>query len=147
VSSNDLVSNASAKHLVMRHKSLENSTCPIARSIDRIGEWWTVLILRDAARGMKRFQEFQESLGITPNILSKRLSGLVSAGIMERRQYSVRPPRFEYLLTERGRYFGPVLTALREWETTNFDPRQPPPQLNIDGNGRINDPRSGTNAG
>jgi DNA-binding HxlR family transcriptional regulator len=104
----------------MRHKSLANMDCPVARSLERIGEWWTVLILRDAIDGKKRFQQFEASLGITPNILSRRLDGLLADGIMERREYCARPLRYEYILTDRGKSFYRVLAALREWDTKSF---------------------------
>jgi DNA-binding HxlR family transcriptional regulator len=104
----------------MRHKSLANMDCSVARSLERIGEWWTVLILRDAIDGKKRFQEFEVSLGITPNILSRRLDGLVEDGIMERREYCARPTRYEYILTDRGKSFYRVLAALRKWDTESF---------------------------
>jgi DNA-binding HxlR family transcriptional regulator len=86
--------------------------CPIARSIERVGEWWSILILRDAMQGLTRFDDFQKSLGIASNMLSRRLNKLVDAGLLERRQYSERPQRFEYILTERGRDFRPVLWTL-----------------------------------
>jgi DNA-binding HxlR family transcriptional regulator len=86
--------------------------CPIARSLERIGEWWSMLILRDALHGFTRFEEFRESLGVAPNILTNRLTKLVKAGFLERRQYSEKPPRFEYVPTQRGRDFRPVLLNL-----------------------------------
>jgi len=91
----------------MRHKSFGNMQCPIARSLERVGEWWSILILRDAFQGLTRFDQFQESLGIAPNILTRRLNSLVEAGLLERRRYSERPPRGEYVLTDRGRDFRP----------------------------------------
>src|SRR6478735_3633723 len=75
----------------MRHKSFGNMQCPIARSLERVGEWWSILILRDAAHGLSRFDEFLQSLGIAPNILARRLKVLVEAGLLERRRYSERP--------------------------------------------------------
>src|SRR6201995_4682474 len=96
----------------MRKKSFESMACPIARSLERVGEWWSMLILRDAFAGRTRFDEFQQSLGIAPNMLTRRLATLVEAGMLERRAYSERPPRDEYVLTERGRDFKPVLIAL-----------------------------------
>jgi DNA-binding HxlR family transcriptional regulator len=87
-----------------------------------VGEWWNMLILRDAAQGMTRFDEFQNSLGIAPNILTRRLNGLVEAGLLERRRYSERPPRDEYVLTERGRDFGPVLLAILAYGNRHFTP-------------------------
>jgi DNA-binding HxlR family transcriptional regulator len=87
--------------------------CPVARSLERVGEWWSMLIIRDAFHGLTRFDQFQESLGIAPNMLTRRLAALVKAGLLERRRYSTRPPRYEYVLTERGRDFRPVLIALQ----------------------------------
>jgi DNA-binding HxlR family transcriptional regulator len=106
----------------MRHKSFRNMQCPIARSLERVGEWWSILILRDAAHGLTRFDEFQESLGIAPNILTRRLRALVEAGLLERRRYSERPPRAEYMLTQAGRDFRPVLWALLAWGNKHFAP-------------------------
>jgi DNA-binding HxlR family transcriptional regulator len=106
----------------MRRKSFGNMQCPIARSLERVGEWWSILILRDAFHGLTRFDQFQESLGIAPNILTRRLNSLVEAGLLERRRYSERPPRDEYLLTETGRDFRPVLWALLAWGNKHFAP-------------------------
>ena len=106
----------------MRRKSFGNMQCPIARSLERVGEWWSILILRDASLGLSRFDEFQESLGIAPNILTRRLKALVEAGLLERRRYSERPPRDEYVLTEAGRDFRPVLWALLAWGNKHFAP-------------------------
>src|SRR2546423_968174 len=77
----------------MQRKSFGNMQCPIARSLERVGEWWSILVLRDALHGLMRFDEFQQSLGIAPNMLTRRLNGLVDAGLLERRRYSERPPR------------------------------------------------------
>jgi DNA-binding HxlR family transcriptional regulator len=106
----------------MRRKSFGNMQCPIARSLERVGEWWSILILRDASLGLTRFDEFQESLGIAPNILTRRLKALVEAGLLERRRYSERPPRDEYVLTQAGRDFRPVLWALLAWGNKHFAP-------------------------
>src|SRR5438132_2248745 len=106
----------------MQHKSFENMPCPIARSLARVGEWWSMLILRDALQGMTRFDEFQKSLGIAPNMLTRRLQALVEAGLLERRRYSEHPPRDEYILTARGRDFQPVLIALLAWGNKHFAP-------------------------
>ena len=95
----------------MQHKSFGNMQCPIARSLERVGEWWSILILRDAFLGLTRFDQFQKSLDIAPNILARRLNALVEAGLLERRSYSARPPRDEYVLTALGRDFRPVLWA------------------------------------
>jgi DNA-binding HxlR family transcriptional regulator len=99
----------------MQHKSFAEARCPIARSIDVVGEWWSFLILRDAFRGVRRFDDFQASLGIARNMLSRRLKRLVEAGLLETRPYSERPLRHEYRLTEKGRDFYPVLMTLMAW--------------------------------
>jgi DNA-binding HxlR family transcriptional regulator len=106
----------------MRRKSFGDMQCPIARSLERVGEWWSILILRDAFQGSTRFDQFQESLGIAPNILTRRLNSLVEAGLLERRRYSERPPRHEYVLTDAGRDFRPVLWALLIWGNKHFAP-------------------------
>src|SRR3984893_923738 len=109
----------------MQRKSFGNMPCPIARSLERVGEWWSILILRDALHGFSRFDQFQKSLGIAPNMLTRRLTPLVEAGLLERRRYSERPPRDEYLLTERGRDFRPVLWTLLAWGNKHFAPEAP----------------------
>lgn len=106
----------------MQRKSFGGMQCPIARSVERVGEWWSILILRDALYGMTRFDEFQKSLGIAPNILTRRLYALVNEGLLARRQYSARPVRYEYVLTERGHDFRPVLLALMAWGNRHFAP-------------------------
>jgi DNA-binding HxlR family transcriptional regulator len=109
----------------MKRKSFGNMQCPVARSLEHVGEWWSILILRDAMHGMTRFDEFQKSLAIAPNILTRRLAALVEAGLLERRQYCERPPRDEYVLTERGRDFRPVLISLQVWGNRHFAPEGP----------------------
>src|SRR5580704_5825206 len=106
----------------MRHKSFDTMQCPIARGLEHVGEWWSILILRDAFRGLRRFDEFSDSLGIAPNMLTRRLAALVEAGLLERRRYSDHPPRDEYLLTERGRDFRPVMLAMMAWGNRHFAP-------------------------
>ena len=111
--------------LPMQRKNLGNTQCPVARSLERVGEWWSILILRDAVYGLKRFDEFEKSLEIAPNMLTRRLNGLVKDGLLERRRYSDRPPRYEYVLTEKGRDFRPVLAALLAWGNKHFAPEGP----------------------
>jgi DNA-binding HxlR family transcriptional regulator len=106
----------------MRRTSFRKMHCPIARSLERVGEWWSVLILRDALHGYRRFDEFRESLGIAPNILATRLAALVKAGMLEKRQYSAHPPRYEYVPTQRGRDFRPVLLSLIAFGNKHFAP-------------------------
>ena len=89
--------------------------CSVARTLDVIGEWWTMLIVRDAFRGTTRFEDFHRDLGIARTVLSARLDRLVELGIFARRQYSEHPPRSEYLLTEKGRDLFPVLVTLTQW--------------------------------
>jgi DNA-binding HxlR family transcriptional regulator len=106
----------------MQRTSFEAMQCPIARSLERVGEWWSMLILRDAANGLSRFDEFRKSLGIAPNMLTRRLNGLVEAGLLERRRYSERPPREEYVLTARGQDFRTVLWAMVAFGNRHFAP-------------------------
>src|SRR5271165_3841513 len=106
----------------MQRKSVAEMQCPIARGLERVGEWWSILILRDAFRGVTRFDGFAQSLGVAPGILTRRLNTLVESGLLERRQYSERPPRFEYVLTERGRDFRPVMLAMLDWGNRHFPP-------------------------
>jgi len=98
-------------------KSYGIADCPVARTLDIIGERWTILLLRDLLlHGPRRFQDFQESLpGVAPNVLSVRLKFLEQNGIVERRPYSEHPPRLEYVLTEKGRALGPIVKAMRKW--------------------------------
>jgi DNA-binding HxlR family transcriptional regulator len=88
--------------------------CPAARTLDVVGEWWTLLIIRDALRGARRFDDFKQT-GISDNILAARLKRLAEAGIFERSRYQQRPDRYEYVLTAKGRALGPVVAALRDW--------------------------------
>ena len=96
--------------------------CPIARAWGRVGEWWSILILRDAFHGLTRFDQFQRSLPIAPNMLTKRLNELVAAGLLEKRLYSEHPPRHEYVLTEMGRDFRPVMIAMMAYGNRHFTP-------------------------
>ena len=97
----------------MKRKSLGKMQCPVARSLERVGEWWSILIIRDALHGLTRFDQFEQSLRIAPNMLTRRLAALVKAGILQKRRYNDRPPRYEYVLTERGRDLQPVLLAMQ----------------------------------
>jgi DNA-binding HxlR family transcriptional regulator len=99
----------------MRRTSMGNDICPVARSLDEIGDWWTILIVRDAFHGKKRFSDFQQSLGLAKNILSARLRKLIAHGIVEKRMASDASVRSEYHLTEKGRQLVLVLSAIRQW--------------------------------
>ncbi|MCW2406841.1 DNA-binding HxlR family transcriptional regulator [Sphingobium sp. B1D7B] len=107
---------------MVAHKSLEERECPIARSLQHVGEWWNILILRDSLAGFTRFDEFQRNLGIAPGMLTRRLRGLVEAGMLEKRLYSDRPQRFEYVPTARGEDFRDVLVALLAFGNRHFAP-------------------------
>ncbi|MGV8918810.1 MAG: winged helix-turn-helix transcriptional regulator [Pseudomonas sp.] len=99
----------------MNDDNLFKSPCAIARSLDVAGDAWSVLILRDAHAGLTRFDQFRKSLDIAPTILTKRLASLTTEGLLEKHRYSERPPRDEYLLTEAGRDFLPVLFIIGAW--------------------------------
>jgi DNA-binding HxlR family transcriptional regulator len=98
----------------MRKVDLSEMPCPIARSLDVIGEWWTLVIVRDALRGATRFEDFRQA-GISDNILSARLRRLVEEGVFERHRYQEHPERFEYHLTEKGRDLMTVIGAIALW--------------------------------
>jgi DNA-binding HxlR family transcriptional regulator len=104
----------------MRRTSYEDPDCPVAQSLERVGERWTILILRDAYKGMTRFDQLEKSLKIAPNILTGRLASLVESGFLERKRYSERPPRDEYVLTERGRDFQEVVASLAAFGNRHF---------------------------
>jgi DNA-binding HxlR family transcriptional regulator len=99
----------------MRHKSFKANLCPVARSLDTIGEWWSLLIVRDALGGIRRFSDFQKSLGLAKNVLSTRLKKLVACGILEQVPASDGSAYREYALTQKGRELFPVIVALRQW--------------------------------
>jgi DNA-binding HxlR family transcriptional regulator len=109
--------------VTMRRKYSSQETCPIARTLDIVGDRWTLLVLRDLSRGYTRYKELLASCeGISTNLLSDRLKKLEDRGFIERELYSDHPPRAEYRLTEKGRDFGQVLRALYQWGTTH-EPR------------------------
>jgi DNA-binding HxlR family transcriptional regulator len=99
----------------MLHNTYEGQACSVARALELVGERWTLLILRDAFLGVRRFDDFQRSLGVARNVLNTRLQRLVEAGLLERRRYQERPERFEYRLTEMGRELWPSIVALMQW--------------------------------
>jgi DNA-binding HxlR family transcriptional regulator len=107
---------------MVKRTSLENDDCPVARSLDAIGDWWSLLIIRDAVLGRSRFGEFQKSLGLAKNILTVRLRTLVDQGILETAPASDGSAYQEYVLTPKGRGIFPILVALRQW-SEEFDER------------------------
>ena len=112
---------------MVKRTSLERDGCPIARSLDAIGDWWSLLIIRDAFLGRRRFCEFQRSLGTARNILATRLRKLVRHGVLETVPATEGAGRLEYILTAKGRDLAPVLLALKEWGERHAD-RVPSPQ-------------------
>lgn len=97
---------------------LSDFACSVARTLDVVGDKWTLLILRDAFYGVRRFEDFTRDLGIARNVLTDRLGRLVEAGVMERRQYEEHPPRSEYRLTRKGRELLPVVLTMMHWGDT-----------------------------
>jgi DNA-binding HxlR family transcriptional regulator len=124
----------------MQRKSFSGMQCPIARGLEHVGEWWSILILRDAFRGLSRFDEFSDSLGIAPNMLTRRLTALVEAGLLERQRYSERPPRDEYVLTRKGKDFRPVMLAMLAFGNKHFPPDDRTVQIVRTEDGHVVDP-------
>jgi DNA-binding HxlR family transcriptional regulator len=104
----------------MDNEKYASGICPVGRGAARVPDLWTIMILRDAGMGRTRFDDFRKSLGIAPNILTRRLAALVEDGLLAKSRYSERPPRDEYVLTESGRDYLPVLQAIAAWGTRHF---------------------------
>ncbi len=114
----------------MQRKCLDGSSCPVARSLDSIGDWWTLLIVRDAMLGVRRFSKFQGSLGLARNVLSVRLKKMVADGVMTMGPAADGTSYREYVLTEKGEALLPVLVAMRQWgERYLFQPEEPREEL------------------
>lgn len=101
-----------------RRIDLSAFECSVARTLDVVGDKWSLLILRDAFYGVRRFEDFARDLGVARNVLTDRLGRLVDAGVLERRQYEERPPRSEYRLTAKGRDLLPVILTMMHWGDT-----------------------------
>jgi DNA-binding HxlR family transcriptional regulator len=126
----------------MLGNTYESQVCSIARSLEMIGERWTLLIIRDAFLGIRRFDDFQRSLGVARNVLQGRLERLVDGGILERVRYQERPERFEYRLTEMGLDLWPVVVSLLNWGDKHLSPDGPAMILEHRGcGGHVNDRR------
>ncbi|MEV6067407.1 helix-turn-helix domain-containing protein [Nocardia sp. NPDC052001] len=110
----------------MRRTSFEDMNCSIAQCLEAVGEWWTLLIVRDALFGVTRFDDFRSRLGIARNVLTQRLEYLVAQDIMTREPYQENPPRYDYRLTEKGRALWTVIAAMRQWGDTFAAPDGPP---------------------
>jgi DNA-binding HxlR family transcriptional regulator len=113
--------------------------CSVAQCLEVVGEWWSMLILRDAFLGVTRFDQFQERLGISRNVLNQRLATLVEAGVLVKVPYNDHPPRHDYRLTDKGRDLWPVVTTMRQWGDKYAAPEGPPLQLVHKGCGEISD--------
>jgi DNA-binding HxlR family transcriptional regulator len=109
----------------VERKSFSDMDCSVAQCLEVVGEWWSMLIVRDAFFGVTRFDDFQRSLGISRNVLHQRLEHLVDTGVLKKVPYSERPPRSEYRLTDKGRDLWSVLTAMRQWGDRYASPRGP----------------------
>jgi DNA-binding HxlR family transcriptional regulator len=111
---------------LVRRTSFEDAACPVARALDAIGDWWSLLIVRDAFDGARRFSEFQKGLGVSKGILAERLRALVTRGVLQMASASDGSAYREYVLTERGRDLFPIVVALRQWgEDHCFGPNEP----------------------
>jgi DNA-binding HxlR family transcriptional regulator len=113
----------------MLPRTYDNQVCSVARALERIGDRWTMLIVRDAFLGVRRFDDFQRELGVARNVLTDRLARLVDEGILEKRPYQERPARFEYRLTDKGVDLWPVLVSLLKWGDRHSPADGGPPTL------------------
>lgn len=111
---------------LVRRTSVEDMNCSVAQCLEVVGDWWSLLIVRDAFLGVRRFDDFQARLGVSRNILSQRLNALVEGGIFKRVRYEDHPPRSEYRLAPRGRDLWYVITAMRQWGDRWAAPDGPP---------------------
>ena len=113
----------------MERKSFAAMDCSVAQCLEVVGEWWSMLIIRDSFMGVTRFEDYQRRLGISRNILRDRLSSLVDSGVLVRTPYSEHPPRDDYKLTSKGLDLWPILTAMRQWGDKYAAPAGPPIEL------------------
>jgi DNA-binding HxlR family transcriptional regulator len=127
----------------MLHRDYGGQPCSAARTLELIGERWTILIVRDVLTGNRRFDQLQESLGVARNVLTNRLRWLIDEGILEKRPYQERPERYEYFLTEKGLDLWPVLVALIGFGDKHLAGPAGPPLLleHKECGGRVNDRR------
>jgi DNA-binding HxlR family transcriptional regulator len=115
----------------MLQREYPDQVCSIARSLEIVGERWTLLILRDAVLGLQRFEDFQESLGIASNVLTNRLRLLCDQGVLERSPDGERPGRPKYTLTDKGRELAPALIVLMKWGDRHYPSPTGPPRLTL----------------
>jgi DNA-binding HxlR family transcriptional regulator len=107
-------------------RTYDTQVCSIARTLEAVGDRWTMLVIRDAFLGVRRFEDFQRDLGVARNVLTDRLARLVDDGILERHRYQEKPKRFEYHLTDKGVDLWPVLVSLMKWGDRHAAPDGPP---------------------
>jgi DNA-binding HxlR family transcriptional regulator len=113
----------------MLPRTYEAQNCSIARALEVLGDRWTLLVIRDAFLGVRRFDAFQRRLGVARNVLSDRLQRLVDEGLLERRRYQQRPERFEYRLTPKGLDLWPAVVTLMQWGDRYYAPDEGPPRI------------------
>jgi DNA-binding HxlR family transcriptional regulator len=121
----------------VRRTSFEDMNCSVAQCLEVVGEWWSLLIMRDVFLGVRRFDDFQARLGISRSVLDQRLTRLVEQGVLKRVQYQEHPPRYEYRLTDKGRDLWPVVTAMRQWGDKWAAPDGPPVEIVHTGCGHV----------
>jgi DNA-binding HxlR family transcriptional regulator len=124
-------------HGGVERKSFAAMDCSVAQCLEVVGEWWSMLIVRDCFLGVTRFDDYQRRLGISRNILQQRLSRLVDAGLLVRVPYQEHPPRYDYRMTDKGRDLWPVVNAMREWGDKYAAPAGPPLRLAHKGCGHL----------
>jgi len=122
---------------IVQRTSFEGMNCSVAQCLDVVGEWWSLLIVRDAFLGVTRFDDFQARLGISRNILTRRLNHLVDHDVLNRVAYSDHPPRSAYRLTRKGRDLWHVITAMRQWGDQWAAPDGPPVETRHTGCGHV----------
>jgi DNA-binding HxlR family transcriptional regulator len=110
-------------------RTYDDQICSVARALEVVGERWTLLVIRDAFLGRRRFSEFEASLGVSKKVLAERLERLVDEGVLERRRYQERPERFEYRLTDKGRGLWKVLAHLMQWGDEHYASEEGRPRL------------------
>ena len=111
----------------MLPRAYDSQHCSIARALEVLGDRWTLLVIRDAFLGLRRFDDFQRDLGVARNVLADRLSRLVEEGVLERVRYQERPERFEYRLTDKGIDLWPAIVALMQWGDRHLSEGEGPP--------------------
>jgi DNA-binding HxlR family transcriptional regulator len=130
---------ATLYHGGVQRTSFKDMPCSIAQCLEVVGEWWSLLIVRDVFRGITRFADLEADLGISRNVLNQRLTRLVDQGILQKVAYSEHPPRFDYQLTDKGRDLFGVLTAMRQWGDRWAAPKGPPMQVVHDRCGQVSE--------